>query len=210
MWAVRGPRRHFIHSKVMAWVAMDRAVKAVEEFGLRGPVEKWRRLRNEIHDQIYREGFDSELNSFVQHYGSKELDGSLLMLPLVGFISATDARMRGTVESIQRRLVRDGFVYPYTNFSEIDVLPEGGGASLLCTFWLADNLAWQGRYTEARDIFERLLDLRNDVGLLSEQYDPGTRRLIGNFPHAFAHVGLINTARNLMGAGALAESQQNR
>jgi GH15 family glucan-1,4-alpha-glucosidase len=197
IWEVRGPRRHFTHSKVMAWVAMDRAVKAVEEFGLNGSVEKWRRLRREIHDQVCREVFDPELNSFVQYYGSKRVDAGLLMLPLVGFIPANDPRMVGTVEAIRKNLMEDGLVYRYHTSPEIDGLPRGEGAFLICSFWMADNLALQGRYAEARDIFERLLDLQNDVGLLSEQYDPETKRLVGNFPQAFSHVGLVNTARNL-------------
>jgi GH15 family glucan-1,4-alpha-glucosidase len=209
IWEVRGPRRHFTHSKVMVWVAMDRAVKAVERFGLKGSVEQWRRLRKVIHDQVCRAGFDRELNAFVQYYGSKELDASLLMLPLVGFLPATDPRMRGTVAAIQQRLMRDGFVDRYPTHPDVDGLPPGEGAFLLCTFWLADNLALQGHYTEARAIFERLLALRNDVGLLSEQYDPQTRRLVGNFPQAFSHVGLINTARNLTQAGGPAEDRQS-
>jgi GH15 family glucan-1,4-alpha-glucosidase len=207
IWEVRGPRRPFTHSKVMAWVAMDRAVKSVEEFGLEGHVSKWRRIRSQIHEEICREGFDPALNSFVQYYGSKEPDASLLMLPLVGFLSATDPRMLGTVDHIQRRLVRDGFVDRYLPAPDVDGLPPGEGAFLLCTFWLADNLALQGRYDEAREIFERLLNLRNDVGLLSEQYDPDARRLVGNFPQAFSHVGLINTARNLIRHGGPAEDR---
>lgn len=197
IWEVRGPRRHFTHSKVMAWVAVDRAVKAVEAFGLGGPVEQWRQLRSTIHRQVCSHGFDPELNAFVQSYGSKELDASLLMLPLVGFLPATDPRIRGTVEAIQQHLMNDGFVNRYATVAEVDGLPPGEGAFLLCTFWLADNLALQGRYAEAREIFEHLLALRNDVGLLSEEYDPDTQRLLGNFPQAFSHVGLINTARNL-------------
>ncbi|MGH7962767.1 MAG: glycoside hydrolase family 15 protein [Candidatus Binatia bacterium] len=210
IWEVRGPRRHFTHSKVMAWVAMDRAIKSVENLGLSGSVDQWRRLRQEIHDQVWREGFNAELNSFVQYYGSKEVDASLLMLPLVGFLPATDARMQGTVQLIQQRLMRDGFVDRYPTMPEVDGLPPGEGAFLLCTFWLADNLTLQGRYAEAREIFERLLALRNDVGLLSEEYDPKTRRLVGNFPQAFSHVGLINTARNLTQAGGPAEDRQSQ
>lgn len=210
LWEMRGPRRHFTHSKVMAWVAMDRAVKSVEKFGLEGPVDKWRRLRKEIHDEVCREGFDPALNSFVQYYGSKEPDASLLMLSLVGFLPPKDPRIVGTVETIQKRLMRDGFVDRYPTKPEIDGLPPGEGAFLLCTFWLADNLALQGRYAEAHEIFERLLDLRNDVGLLSEEYDPKTRRLVGNFPQAFSHVGLINTARNLTRAGGPAEDRRKR
>lgn len=210
LWEVRGPRRHFTHSKVMAWVAVDRAVKSVEKFKLDGPIDRWRRLRKEIHDQVCREGFDPELNSFVQYYGSKRLDASLLMLPLVGFLPPKDPRVRGTVEAIQKRLMQDGFVRRYSSCPEIDGLPSGEGVFLICTFWLADNLALQGRYAEAREIFERLLYLRNDVGLLSEEYDTGARRLIGNFPQAFSHVGLINTALNLTKAGGPAKHRQSR
>jgi GH15 family glucan-1,4-alpha-glucosidase len=197
IWEVRGPQRDFTHSKVMAWVAVDRAVKAVERFGLAGPVDKWRQLRAAIHQQVCTQGFDPQLNAFVQYYGSKDPDASLLMLPLVGFLPADDPRMVGTVAYIQKHLSRDGFIDRYPTREEVDGLPSGEGAFLLCTFWLADNLALQGRYAEARDIFERLLDLRNDVGLLSEQYDPTHKRLLGNFPQAFSHVGLINTAYNL-------------
>jgi GH15 family glucan-1,4-alpha-glucosidase len=209
IWEVRGPRRQFTHSKVMAWVAMDRAVKSVEEFGLKGEASKWRQLRSQIHEDVCRKGFDPTLNSFVQYYGSKEPDASLLMLPLVGFLPATDPRMRGTVDYIQRRLVRNGFVDRYLPVPQVDGLPPGEGSFLLCTFWLADNLALQGRYGEATELFERLLGLRNDVGLLSEQYDPEARRMVGNFPQAFSHVGLINTARNLTRRGGPAEDRQN-
>jgi GH15 family glucan-1,4-alpha-glucosidase len=194
----------------MAWVAMDRAVRGVEEFGLPGEVEKWRTLRQQIHDQVCREGFDPALNSFVQHYGSQDPDASLLMLPMVGFLPATDPRMVGTVEYICQRLMRDGFVDRYPTHPDVDGLPPGEGAFLLCTFWLADNLALQGRYEEAREIFERLLDLRNDVGLLSEEYDPHAKRLLGNFPQAFSHIGLINTARNLTQAGGPAEDRAHQ
>jgi GH15 family glucan-1,4-alpha-glucosidase len=207
IWEMRGPRRHFTHSKVMAWVAADRAVKAIEHFHLDGPLDRWRQLRQEIHDQVCREGFDAELNTFVQYYGCKQLDASLLMMPLVGFLPATDPRMRGTVEAVEQRLVRNGFVDRYTTLMEIDGLPPGEGAFLVCTFWLADNLALQGRYREARSLFERLLGLCNDVGLLSEEYDSETGRLVGNFPQAFSHVGLINTARNLSRHGGPAEKR---
>ncbi|HXG20653.1 MAG TPA: glycoside hydrolase family 15 protein [Methylomirabilota bacterium] len=209
IWEVRGPQRHFTHSKVMAWVALDRAVKSVEQFGLDGPVEQWRRLRDHIHRQVCREGFNPQLNSFVQYYGSDRVDASLLMLPLVGFLPATDPRMLGTVEAIQRMLMHDGFVYRYQADEAVDGLPGGEGVFLLCTFWLADNLALQGRHEEAREIFARLLALRNDLGLLSEEYDPHTRRLVGNFPQAFSHVGLINTARNLTRAGGPAEDRRS-
>jgi GH15 family glucan-1,4-alpha-glucosidase len=201
IWEVRGPRRHFTHSKVMAWVAVDRAVKSVEDFGLPGEAARWRALRDQIRGQVLAEGFDTALNSFVQFYGSKDTDASLLMLPLVGFIDARDPRMLGTVDFVQRQLGRDGFLDRYPTTPEVDGLPPGEGAFLLVTFWLADNFALQGRYAEAREIFERLLSLRNDVGLLSEQYDPHAKRLLGNFPQAFSHVGLINTARNLIRHG---------
>jgi GH15 family glucan-1,4-alpha-glucosidase len=197
IWEVRGPRRHFTHSKVMAWVAMDRAVKSVEAFGLEGPVEQWRRLRDTIHAQVCRDGFDHELGAFVQSYGSKDLDASLLMIPLVGFLPVTDPRVHGTVAAIERHLMRDGFVSRYSSDSSVDGLPPGEGAFLACTFWLADNLHLMGRREDARQIFQRLLDIRNDVGLLSEEYDPQTKRLVGNFPQAFSHIGLVNTAMNL-------------
>jgi GH15 family glucan-1,4-alpha-glucosidase len=205
IWEVRGPRRPFTHSRVMAWVAMDRAVKAVERFGLPGPVERWRQLRGVIHDDVCRAGFDRSLGAFVQYYGSTLPDASLLMIPLVGFLPATDPRVLGTVTLIQQRLMSDGFVARYQTLPHVDGLPPGEGAFLPCTFWLADNLALQGRYAEAREIFERLLAIRNDVGLLSEEYEPISRRLLGNFPQAFSHVGLINTARSLTRAGGPAE-----
>jgi GH15 family glucan-1,4-alpha-glucosidase len=199
IWEVRGPRRHFTHSKVMAWVAVDRAVKATSQFGLDGPVDDWRRLRKQIHDDVCTNGFDAERGTFTQFYGSRQLDASLLMLPLVGFLPATDARIVGTVEAIQRELTSDGFVmrYPQDDSSDVDGLPPGEGAFLACTFWLADNLTLLGRTDEARALFERLLGLTNDLGLLSEEYDPASGRLVGNFPQAFSHVSLVNTARNL-------------
>jgi GH15 family glucan-1,4-alpha-glucosidase len=197
IWEVRGPRRHFTHSKVMAWVALDRGVKAIERLGVEGPVERWRSTRDTIHSQICKEGFNHKLGSFVQSYGSDELDASLLMIPLVGFLPATDPRVRGTVNAIERGLMADGFVMRYIPHEGIDGLPPGEGAFLPCTFWLADNLHLMGREAEARKLFERLLGLCNDVGLISEEYDPQTGRLIGNFPQAFTHVGLVNTALNL-------------
>jgi GH15 family glucan-1,4-alpha-glucosidase len=197
IWEVRGPRRHFTHSKVMAWVAFDRAVKGVEQFRLPGPVERWRELRDRMHASICQRGFDPQLGSFVQSYGSKDLDASLLMLPLVGFLPASDARVRGTVAAIERSLLRDGFVARYTPHPEVDGLPEGEGTFLACSFWLADNYALQGRHAEAVAMFDRLAGLANDVGLLSEEYDPSSRRLLGNFPQAFSHVSLINTALTL-------------
>jgi GH15 family glucan-1,4-alpha-glucosidase len=197
IWEMRGPQRHFTHSKVMAWVAVDRMVKAVERFGLQGPVERWRRLRSTIHEEVCRNGFDDERNSFVQYYGGKELDASLLMIPLVGFLPARDARVRGTVEAIERDLMADGFVLRYRTKQHIDGLPPGEAAFLACSFWLADNLALLGRQEDASRLFERLLSLCNDVGLLSEGYDPGNQRMLGNFPQALSHLALVNTACNL-------------
>ena len=201
IWEVRGPRRHFTHSKVMAWVALDRAVMAVEQFGLPGPADRWKATRAEIHAEVCRNGYDPDRNTFTQSYGSRELDANLLLIPLVGFLPAADPRVRGTIAAIQRELVRDGFVQRYStgDDSAVDGLPAGEGAFLACSFWLADNLVLTGRRGQARAIFERLLALRNDVGLLSEEYDPVSKRLVGNFPQAFSHVGLINTAHNLTG-----------
>jgi GH15 family glucan-1,4-alpha-glucosidase len=202
IWEVRGPRRHFTHSKVMAWVAADRAVKAVERFGLTGPADDWRRLRAEIHEEVCQKGYDADRKAFTQFYGSLRLDASLLMISLVGFLPATDERVIGTVEAIQRELSRDGFVMRYApeGTEDVDGLPGGEGAFLPCTFWLADNLWLMGRKDEARSVFARLLRARNDVGLLSEEFDPHTDRLLGNFPQAFSHVSLVNTALNLSGA----------
>jgi GH15 family glucan-1,4-alpha-glucosidase len=209
IWEVRGPRRPFTHSRVMAWVAVDRAVKAVERFGLDGPVERWRRVRAAIHADVCRQGYDADLGAFVESYGSKLLDASLLMLPLVGFLPATDPRMLGTVRAIRRHLVTDGLVARYQTRPDVDGLPPGEGAFLACTFWLADNLALQGHTEEARELFERLLTLRNDVGLLSEEYDPAARRLLGNFPQAMSHMSLINTAGNLTRPGGPAEHRSH-
>jgi len=208
IWEVRGPRRHFTHSKVMAWVAVDRTVKAIERFGLKGPVERWRKLCSAIHDEVCRKGFDTERNTFVQFYGGKELDASLLMIPLVGFLSPDDPRVRGTIAAIQSDLVRDGFVARYNPKEEVDGLPPGEGVFLPCTFWLADNLALQGRLSDAQQLFERLLSLCNDVGLLSEEYDSEKHRLVGNFPQAFTHVSLINTACNLSRATGPAKDRR--
>lgn len=207
IWEMRGPRRHFVHSKVMAWVAMDRAVKAVEQFGLEGDAPAWRKVRDEIHREVCRHGFNPELNSFVQSYGSRDLDASLLMFPLVGFVPAGDPRMRGTIEAIRRTLTRGGLVQRYLPSPEVDGLPGGEGVFLLCSFWLADNLSLLGLQHEAEALFEKLLALRNDVGLLPEQYDPQAGRMLGNFPQAFSHLGLINTARNLTRGGGPAEDR---
>jgi GH15 family glucan-1,4-alpha-glucosidase len=210
LWEVRGSRRLFTHSRVMAWVAVDRAVKAVERFGLEGSVDRWRRLRAMIHDDVCRRGYDPGIGAFVQYYGSKLLDASLLMIPLVGFLPASDPRVLGTVRAIQQHLVTDGFVARYQTVPDVDGLPPGEGAFLPCTFWLADNLALRGRHVEARELFDGLLAIRNDVGLLSEEYDPVSRRLLGNFPQAFTHVGLINTARNLTRRDGPAEHRRDR
>jgi GH15 family glucan-1,4-alpha-glucosidase len=199
IWEIRGPRRHFTHSKVMAWVALDRAIKAVELSGHQGPVDRWRAVRRELHDEVCREGYDTERDTFVQFYGADHLDASLLLIPLVGFLPAGDPRVKGTVAAIQRELMVDGLVhrYPPEGSQSVDGLPPGEGAFLACTFWLADNLALMGRREEALTIFERLLTLRNDVGLLAEEFDPASGRQLGNFPQAFSHVALVNTANYL-------------
>jgi GH15 family glucan-1,4-alpha-glucosidase len=199
LWEVRGGRRHFTHSKVMAWVAFDRAVKSVDCLCLQGPVERWRALRDAIHAEIREKAWCAEKQAFAQAYGSSRLDASLLLMPQVGFLPVTDPRMQGTVAAIERELLRDGFVLRYDteHDSAVDGLPPGEGAFLACTFWLADCYALAGRTREARALFERLLSLRNDVGLLAEEYDPSQGRLLGNFPQAFSHVGLVNTAFNL-------------
>jgi GH15 family glucan-1,4-alpha-glucosidase len=197
LWEVRSGRRQFTYSKIMAWVALDRAIKGVEMFGLQGPVDRWRETRKRIHEDVCTHGFSSQLNSFVQDYGSSELDASLLLIPLIGFLPATDPRMLGTVAAIQRNLVSEGLVLRYSTHRVRDGLPPGEGAFLACSFWLADNFALQQRWDEATEMFERLLALRNDVGLLAEEYDPRARRLLGNFPQAFSHVALVSTAYNL-------------
>jgi GH15 family glucan-1,4-alpha-glucosidase len=211
IWEVRGPPQHFTHSKVMAWVAFDRAVKILEQVGDQiggdGAIERLRRIRDDIHESVCRHGFDPALGSFVQAYGSKSLDASLLLLPLVGFLPPTDPRMIGTVKAIERRLIVDGFVMRYDTGEVVDGLPPGEGAFLACSFWLADNYILQGRIAEARALFERLLSLCNDVGLLAEEFDPRIGRQVGNFPQAFSHVALVNTAFNLTRAQGPAEQR---
>jgi GH15 family glucan-1,4-alpha-glucosidase len=197
IWEVRGQPRHFTHSKVMAWVAADRAVKAVERFGLDGPADRWRRLRAKIHADVCAKGYDRERNAFVQYYGADGLDAALLMIPLVGFLPPDDPRVAGTVEAIRRELTHDGLVRRYLADEAVDGLPGGEGTFITCSFWLVDNLTMLGRWDEAHELFEKLLALRNDVGLLAEEYDPIERRQLGNFPQAFSHVGLINSAHNL-------------
>jgi GH15 family glucan-1,4-alpha-glucosidase len=197
LWEVRGPRRHFTYSKVMCWVAFDRAIKAVEAFDRPGPVAHWRRLRDRIHADVCKQGWNAKRGSFVQHYGSKELDASLLLIPMTGFLPCSDPRVRSTIEAIQRDLTEEGFVLRYRTRKSLDGLPPGEGVFLACSFWLADCLIMLGRRDEARSLFERLCRLANDVGLLSEEYDPRSGRHLGNFPQAFSHVALVNTAMNL-------------
>lgn len=199
IWEIRGPRRHFTHSKVMAWVAIDRAVRTAEEFGLKGPVERWRNLRQQMHEQICEEGYHAGRGAFTQYYGSDELDAAVLMLPLVGFLPATDPRMISTIELIEKELCFDGYVARYhpKHSGNVDGLPPGEGSFLPCSFWLVDCLHLMGREKDARAMFERLLSIRSGLGLLAEEYETRRGRQVGNFPQAFTHVGLINTARNL-------------
>jgi GH15 family glucan-1,4-alpha-glucosidase len=197
IWEMRSGRRHFTYSKVMAWVAFDRAVKSAQQFGLEGPVDRWREIAATIHADVCRRGFDPELGSFVQSYGAKELDASLLLLPQVGFLPPDDARVRGTLRAVERRLFADGFVMRYDTVTSKDGLPAGEGAFLACSFWLVDAYVLQHRWQDARRLFDRLLELRNDVGLLSEEYDPRAGRLVDNFPQAFTHLALVNSAFHL-------------
>jgi GH15 family glucan-1,4-alpha-glucosidase len=200
IWEIRGERRHFVHSKVMAWAAVDRAVRGVEEFGLDGPLDDWKRLRGEISDEVCDRGFDTRRGTFTQYYGSKELDAALLLMPAVGFLPSRDKRMTGTVAAIERELCHDGFVRRYTTTSRnagLDGLPPGEGAFLPCSFWLADAYLLAGRRDDGQALFERLLRLRTDLGLLSEEYDTDGARLVGNFPQALSHLALVNTALDL-------------
>ncbi len=197
IWEVRGGAKHFTFSKVMAWVAVDRAIRTAEEFSLHGPLEAWRRLRDAIHASVCANGVDAERSCFVQSYGSKSLDASLLLIPLVGFLPAEDPRIAGTVAAIEKDLMQDGLILRYRTHEGVDGLPPGEGKFLACSFWYADNLVLLGRQDEARAMFERLLGLANDVGLLAEEYDPKAQRQVGNFPQAFSHLALIDTALNL-------------
>jgi GH15 family glucan-1,4-alpha-glucosidase len=198
IWEVRGGRQHFVHSKVMAWVAFDRAAIALEDEGAKDPARRWRQIADEIHAEVCDRGFDRDLNSFVQAYGSKQVDASLMLLPLVGFLPAADQRIKGTLQAIEDRLLIDNeFVLRYESENPGDGMPAGEGAFLACSFWLVDNYILQGRYAEARELFDRLLSRCNDVGLLAEEFDPLTGRMLGNFPQAYSHVGLINCALNL-------------
>jgi GH15 family glucan-1,4-alpha-glucosidase len=201
IWEVRGGPRHFTFSKAMAWVAIDRAIRGAEKFKLPGRLDHWRKLRQQIHDSVCQNGFSSAKNSFVQYYGGEALDASLLLLPLVGFLPPEDPRIRGTVEAIQRELTIDGLIMRYLTHDSVDGLPAGEGVFLACSFWMVDNLVLQGRRDEACALFERLLTLANDVGLLAEEYDPRARRQLGNFPQAFSHLALINSALNLHNHG---------
>jgi GH15 family glucan-1,4-alpha-glucosidase len=198
IWEIRGEPRHFVHSKVMAWVAFDRAVRSVETQGLDGPVDRWREIRARIHREVCEQGYDPERGSFVQSYGSKQLDASLLLIPLVGFLPAADPRVRGTVDAVERELMRDGFVIRYRSEADVDGLPPGEGVFLPCSFWLVDCLQLLDRRDEAHALFERLLSLANDLGLLAEEYDPAAGRLLGNFPQAFTHLALVNSAFNVL------------
>ena len=220
IWEIRGGRRHFVHSKAMAWVAFDRAVRTVEDHGFDGPVDRWRTVRDDIHADVCARGYDSSLGSFTQSYGSAELDASLLLLPLVGFLPAADPRIHGTIEAVERELLQDGLVLRYrTHKAEagsageaggarpedraphgapsVDGLPPGEGVFLPCSFWLCDCYELLGRHDDAHALFARLVDLGNDLGLMSEEYDPKAERQLGNFPQAFTHLALVNTAFNL-------------
>ncbi|HEY0615157.1 MAG TPA: glycoside hydrolase family 15 protein, partial [Candidatus Elarobacter sp.] len=209
LWEVRGAERHFVHSKVLAWVALDRAVCAIEQFGLDGPADRWRAVRDQIHAEVCERGYDPKRETFTQSYGSREIDAATLLIPLVGFLKPDDPRMAGTVRAIERELIVDGFVMRYTFASnETDGLPPGEGAFFACGFWLADNYVLQGRHDDATALFERLIGAANDVGLLSEEYDVRRKRLVGNFPQAFSHVGLVNTAYNIAGASKPAEQRR--
>ncbi|MBL0422555.1 glycoside hydrolase family 15 protein [Ramlibacter sp. AW1] len=208
IWETRGERRHFTFSKVMAWVALDRAVRSAQQFGLPGPASEWTSLRDRIHRDICEKAFDARLGSFTQSYGSSHLDASLLLLPVVGFLPASDPRIQGTVAAIEHRLLRDGLVLRYDSAEASDGLPPGEGAFLACSFWFVDNLVLQGRQAQARELFEHLLSLRNDVGLLAEEYDPVAKRQLGNFPQAFSHLALADSARNLGQAPGPAERRQ--
>ena len=210
IWEVRSELRHFTHSKVMAWVAVDRAIKEAQQYALRAPLARWRKLLAKMHAQICEHGYDTTRRSFVQYYGASEVDASLLQIPLVGFLPPDDRRVRGTIAAVQRDLMRDGLVARYRSTPTVDGLPAGEGAFLPCSFWLADALALCGRRAEAKRLFEHLLGLANDVGLFAEEYDPRARRQLGNFPQALTHVALINTARNLSRGGGPSEHRSRR
>jgi GH15 family glucan-1,4-alpha-glucosidase len=200
IWETRGPRRHFTHSKVMAWVVFDRAIRLAEQFELEAPLDRWKKTRDEIHQEVCEQGYDSVRRTFTQYYGSKELDASVLNIPLVGFLPATDERVTGTIDAIARELGRDGFVSRYSTADTDDGLPGDEGQFLACSFWLVSALALNGRVEEARALFERLLGLTNDLGLLAEEYDVKRQRQVGNFPQAFSHLTLIGAATAISAA----------
>ncbi|HEX5127206.1 MAG TPA: glycoside hydrolase family 15 protein [Rhodocyclaceae bacterium] len=208
IWEIRGKRQHFTHSKVMAWVAFDRAIKSIDQFNLKGPRDRWIRIRGEIHADVCERGFDAKRNTFVQSYGTPFLDASLLQIPLIGFLPHDDPRVKGTIAAVEKELMVDGLVRRYLTHEVEDGLPAGEGVFLPCSFWLVDNYILQGRHDEACALFERLLSLCNDVGLLSEEYDPQARELRGNFPQAFSHTALIHTALNLSTQGGFARKRR--
>jgi GH15 family glucan-1,4-alpha-glucosidase len=210
IWEVRGEPRAFTHSRLMCWVAFDRAIKSIEHFGLDGPVDRWRELRDMIHADICENGFDPNRNSFTQYYGGKALDASLLLIPQVGFLPPDDPRVVGTIKAIEQELVRNGFVLRYSTDQVDDGIGGEEGAFLACSFWLADAYVMLGRTDDALKLFENLLAIRNDLGLLAEEYDPIQRRLVGNFPQGFSHIGLINTAFNLIDAAGPAQQRSTR
>ncbi len=209
IWETRGGRQKFTYSKVMAWVAFDRSIKSAERFGLKAPLDRWHKIRDRIHQEICEHAYNKEIGAFVAHYGGNDLDASTLLMALVGFLPSSDPRIRNTVEAIERKLTADGFVLRYDTRNGSDGLPVGEGAFLACSFWLADNLILLGRHADAKKLYERLLSLRNDVGLLSEEYDPNAKRLVGNFPQAFSHIAIVNTAHNLTRATKPAEQRSD-
>jgi GH15 family glucan-1,4-alpha-glucosidase len=203
LWEIRGPRQHFTHSRVMVWAAFDRAVGAVERHGLEGDVDRWRELRERVRDEVLDQGFDAERNTFTQHYDTSHVDASLLMLPLVGFIAADDPRMLGTIDAIEHDLMRDGLLLRYRTASGVDGLSGDEHPFLACSFWLVSAYARAGRVDDAHALFDRLVGLTNDVGLLSEEYDPVQGRMAGNFPQAFSHLALVQAAFALREAAVL-------
>jgi GH15 family glucan-1,4-alpha-glucosidase len=197
IWEVRGPRRHFVQSKVMAWLAFDCAVRLAQRFEVDAPLARWKRIRARIHKQVTEKGYDSKRNTFTQYYGSEELDAAVLMLPIVGFLPGTDPRVTGTIDALRRELGHEGFISRYSTAATNDGLPGSEAQFLACSFWLVTALAMNGRDDEARELFERLLSLGNDVGLFSEEYDVAHQRLVGNFPQAFTHLTLVQAAKTL-------------
>ena len=197
LWEIRGPRRRFTHSRAMVWAAFDRAVRAIEQFGLEGPLEDWRRLRDEVHDEVMTLGFDVERNTFTQHYDTREVDASLLVLGEIGFLAPDDPRMLGTIAAVEQDLMRDGLLLRYRTETGVDGVAGDEHPFLACSFWLVSAYAGAGRLTEAHALFDRLVGLTNDVGLLSEEYDVAGDRMVGNFPQAFSHLALVTAAMNL-------------